>query len=134
VSYANKLRHRMLLQHPNDVDPQDAVGQPLDATGQPIGSTIVTSTDPSSSDWIGSTEVRCLVQERRAKWPEGPGAGPELVETHIFFMPDVVIDELDRGLRVDIDPPQAYQITFVDKLLNYGRRDHIQTTARRIPL
>lgn len=136
MSYAKKLRHRMLVKHPDPTSSPDTTGQPItDSTGQPVGVSTITSTDISAPDWVDSFEVACLVQERKARFPEGPGAGSELVDTVIFFLPDAPVSELDNGLRIDIDPPQAYQITFIDRWLGYSSRgDHIEAVARRLPL
>lgn len=135
MSYSARLRHRMLVKHPEPASTPDNTGQPItDSTGQPVGVATIESRDPDSSEWDGAVEVACLVQERTAKFPDGPGAGAELVDTRIFFLADAAVSELDNGLRIDIDPPQAYQITFVNRMIGYGRADHMEAIARRLPL
>ena len=134
MSFRSRLRHRVLIAHPDPAASPDSTGQLfVDATGQPIGAaTVDTSTD--LVDWPGATETRALVQERTARWPEGPGAGPELVDTLIFLPVETAVRELDKVKRIDVAPEQAYQITFVDRFSGYGRGDHIEARARRIPL
>lgn len=135
MSYSAKLRHRMLVKHPDPASSPDVTGQPItDLTGQPVGVATIESRDPDASEWADAVEVACLVQERTAKFPDGPGAGSELVDTRIFFLADAAVSELDNGLRIDIDPPQAYQITFVNRMIGYGHPDHMEAIARRLPL
>lgn len=136
MTYRSRLIHRMLVKHPDPTSSPDSTGQPItDSTGQPVGSATISSTAISSTDWIDATEMPCLIDERRVTFPEGPGAGSELVDTRVFFLADAPVSELDNGLRIDIDPPQAYQITYIERMTGFGSRlDHVAATARRLPL
>jgi hypothetical protein len=128
VSYADLLIHDLLIKSPPPYSSPDDTGQLFyDSTGQPIGDTTV-----DGDDWTDAVAVRGLVQEMDAKWPEGPGAGPELVDTRIFLMSDAIIHELDKIRRTDVDPQQTYQAVFVHDAAGVGH--HWEVQARRIPL
>ena len=130
MSYFDRLVHTLLIAHPEPDTTPDSTGQLFtDETGQPIGDATV----DEAIDWTNAAQVPGLVQERTARWPEGPGAGPELVNTLIFLEFGTAIRELDKLKRIDADPPQVYQAVFVNQLA-YGRTPHIEVQARRIPL
>jgi len=129
VSFSDLLIHDLLIKSPDPAISPDTTGQlHYDSTGQPVGDT----TDSVDEDWNSADFAKGLVQELTAKWPMGPGAGPELVDTRIFLLPDTVIHELDKIKRTDIDPEQVYQAVFVRDAA--GRGHHIEVQARRIPL
>jgi hypothetical protein len=129
MSYSELLTHTLLVAHPNPATTADQTGQLFtDATGQPIGDATV----DEDVDWMFAVEVPGLVQERTARWPEGPGAGPELVNTTIFLEAGVQVRELDKIKRTDIDPEQVYQAVFVSDAAGQGH--HTEVIARRIPL
>lgn len=132
MSFLDRLRHTVLIAHPDPTASPDATGQLfVDETGQPIGDATVPATS-YFGDWDGATEYRALIQERTAKWPEGPGAGPELVDTMIFLPIGAAVRELDKIKRTDSDPEQVYQAVFVYDAA--GRGHHLEVKARRIPL
>ena len=64
---------------------------------------------------------------------EGPGAGPELVDTKIFLPFGTQVRELDKIRRTDSDPEQVYQVIFANRDVG-GAGHHIEIRARRIPL
>lgn len=131
MSLTSRLRHRIEVLHYEPGATADESGQLIgDDSGQPIGDNTSTTDD----DWTLATTVRALVAERSATWPEGPGAGPQIVQTRIFLEPGVVVDELDKLRRVDVEPNQVYQVTFVNDYRTFGHLDHIELMARRIPL
>lgn len=128
MSFADLLIHDLLIKSPDPESSPDPTGQLFyDETGQPIGDTTV-----ATDDWSTAVSTRGLVQEQSAKWPEGPGAGPELVDTRIYLFPDVVVLELDKIKRTDVDPEQIYQAVFVHDAAGVGH--HTEVEARRIPL
>lgn len=134
MSFSDRLRHTILIAHPSPAASPDATGQLfVDETGQPIGDATA-DTSVASTDWTGATETTALVQERSARWPEGPGAGSEIVDTVIYLPVGTAVRELDKAKRTDVDPAQVYQIVFVDSFSGYGVGDHIEARARRIPL
>ena len=118
-----------MIAHPLPTSSPDGTGQQfLDANGQPIGDTQV---DPT--EFADATPSKGLIQENRARWPEGPGAGPELVDTLIFLPFGAEVHELDKIQRTDVDPQQAYQVVYVDHDVG-GAGHHVEIKARRIPL
>lgn len=134
MSFGDRLRHTILIAHPDPTASPDGTGQLIvDATGQPVGDSTAIST-LVLTDWEGATASRALVQERTAHWPDGPGAGSELVDTMIFLPVATTIRELDKVKRTDVSPEQVYQVTFVDRFSGYGPGDHIEARARRLPL
>lgn len=131
MSIASRMIHSCLIKHPAPDTTADSTGQLfLDENGQPIGDTTTTT----ENEFADATAVNCLVQERTSKWPEGPGAGSDLVDARIYVLPGTVVTELDKIQRTDVDPPQDYQVTFVDKFTGYGSGDHFELQVRRIPL
>jgi hypothetical protein len=131
VSFRDRLIHTLLITQTDPAASPDGTGQLfIDETGQPIGDT--TSTAGTEIEWQGAIEVPGLVQEMTAKWPEGPGAGPELVDTRIYLLPDASIRELRKIRRTDIEPQQTYQAVFV--MDAGGKGHHLEVRARRIPL
>jgi len=137
MSIFDLFTDRLLLAHPDPSTTADSTGQPItDATGQPVGDTSFETTDLIGDvSWDGPdvTEIYGRVQEKTGRWPEGPGAGPELVETRIFLPFGTDVCELDKIRRPDANPDQVYQATFVDHDVA-GARHHVQVTARRVPL
>lgn len=132
MSFRDRLTHTLLVAHPDPTVSPDSTGQLFtDATGQPVGDS---TGDPTiiGVPWQDATEVIGLVQEMTSKWPEGPGAGPQLVDTRIYMPFGTQIGELDKVQRVDIVPPEVYQVVF--KKDAGGRGHHIEVQARRIPL
>jgi len=135
MSILDRFVHRLLLLHPDPATSPDTTGQlSLDATGQPIGDT-TDATSVANVDWEASDvlQVYGLVQERSGKWPEGPGAGPELVDTKIFLPFGTQVRELGKIRRTDSDPEQVYQVIFANRDVG-GAGHHIEIRARRIPL
>jgi hypothetical protein len=135
VSILDRFIHRLLLRHPDPSFSADSSGQLFgDSTGQPIGDTS-SETSVANEDWEDSNvvEVFGLVQERSGKWPEGPGAGPELVDTKIWLPFGTDVRELDKLKRTDSDPAQVYQVVFANRDVG-GVGHHVQVRARRIPL
>ena len=133
MSFTELLVHALLIAHPDPTTSPDATGQLfVDATGQPVGDATI---DQASdlTDWGMATQVRGRVSERTARWPDGPGAGAELVDTRIYLEPGIEIRELDKIRRVDTQ--QAYQAVFVNAISGGpGTAGHIEVQARRIPL
>jgi hypothetical protein len=133
MSFRDRLTHTLLVAHPNPATTADETGQLfVDETGQPIGDA---TSDPTTDEalWEDAVEVIGFVDERTSKWPEGPGAGPQLVDTRIYLLPSTSVRELDKLRRIDIDPPKTYQAVFVNP--KYGRGlHHYEVQARRIPL
>lgn len=128
MSYADLLIHDLLIKTPDPGITPDDTGQLFyDSTGQPIGDTTI-----DGDDWTAAVPAKGLVQEMTAKWPEGPGAGAELVDTRIFLKADAVVHELDKIQRTDCDPTQSYQAVFVRDAGGVGH--HFEVQARRIPL
>lgn len=129
------LAHRLLIAHPLPTTSPDATGQLFtDATGQPIGDATTVVTDWDNIEGA-TTEVRAYVEERTAKWPDGPGAGAELVDTRIWIEPGAEIRELDQMKWLDTG--QAYQAVFVHTVSIAGvgyAAGLIAVQARRIPL
>ena len=133
MSIEELMTHQFILAPRDLATSPDTTGQLFtDSTGQPIGDTTVDDTD-----WDSGTPLSGRLREVSGKWPEGPGAGPELVKATIRFPAGTDIVELDKVKRIDVDPPQAYQIVFVRDAfggLALGRGHHTITEARRIPL
>lgn len=133
MSIGELMTHRFLIAPRDPARSPDTTGQLFtDSTGQPIGDTTIDNTD-----WSQGTAIRGRLREVTARWPEGPGAGPELVKTTIRFPRGADIRELDKVKRTDVDPEQAYQITFVRDAFGRiasGRGHHTIAEARRIPL
>jgi hypothetical protein len=135
MSFADLLTHRLLLSHPDVATTADSTGQLYtDATGQPLGDATADTT-VITTNWEGQdiTQLYGRVQERTGKWPEGPGSGPELVDTIIFLPFGTDVRELDKIRRPDATPDQVYQVVFVDHDVA-GAGHHIQAKARRVPL
>lgn len=133
MSIEELMVHKFTLA-PRDVDVSpDETGQLFtDSTGQPVGDTTIDDTD-----WLAGTSIVGRLREVSARWPDGPGAGAQLVKTTIRFPSGTDIRELDKVQRTDIDPPQTYQIVFVRDAFgghDTGRGHHTITEARRIPL
>ena len=127
------LSHPLLLAHPDPTTSPDETGQLfVDATGQPVGD--ATIDDPNDlTNWDDATALRGRVMERTARWPDGPGAGAQLVDTKIFIEDGIAVRELDKIRRVDTG--QAYQVVFVHAITaGRGAPGHIELQARRIPL
>lgn len=133
MSFTELLVHSLLIAHPNPATTPDSTGQLfVDATGQPVGDATVDE-ESDLTDWTLATQVRGRVSERTAKWPDGPGAGAQLVDTRIYLEPETAIRELDKIRRVDTQ--QAYQAVFVNAISGGpGTPGHIEVQARRIPL
>ena len=133
MSIGELLTHRFLIAPRDLARSPDETGQLFtDSTGQPIGDTTVDNTD-----WSMGTPIAGRLRETTARWPEGPGAGPELVKTTIHFPRGADIIELDKVKRIDVEPNQAYQIVFVRDAFGRiasGRGHHTIAEARRIPL
>lgn len=127
MSFHDLLHHTLLVKHPAPDTTPDSTGQLyVDATGQPVGDATI------ETDWSDAAETEGLVQELSARWPEGPGAGPELVDTRIYLPIGVAVRELDKLKRTDSDPEQVYQAVFVHDAAGQGH--HLEIEARRIPL
>lgn len=132
MSFLGRLIHTVLIAHPDPTASPDATGQLfVDETGQPIGDATAPATD-YFGNWDNATETRALIQEYNARWLEGPGAGPEIVDTLVFFQFGTAIRELDKFKRIDKLPEQVYQTVAVFDAS--GRGHHLEVKARRIPL
>jgi hypothetical protein len=133
MSFTELLVHSLLIAHPDPATSPDETGQLfVDATGQPVGDATVDE-ETDLTDWTLATAVRGRVSERTARWPDGPGAGAQLVDTRIYLEPETAIRELDKIRRVDTQ--QAYQAVFVNAISGGpGTAGHIEVQARRIPL
>jgi hypothetical protein len=134
VSILDLVHARLLILHPLSSTSADATGQLFsDATGQPIGDA-TDQTNVADDNWEDlGVEVYGRVEERSGKWPEGPGAGPELVDAKIWLPFGTDVDELDKIQNADADPAQVYQVVFRNPDVGSGRH-HLQVKARRIPL
>jgi hypothetical protein len=133
VSFADMLTHPLLIAHPDPATSADSTGQLfVDATGQPVGDATIDQLS-DLTDWSQATQVRARIEERSARWPNGPGAGAELVDTKIWVENGTEVRELDKVRRDDTG--QAYQVVFVDPIpAGRGVPGHIRLQARRIPL
>lgn len=131
MSFTELLVHSLLVLHPDPTTSPDATGQLfVDATGQPVGDATI---DDPAGNWANAVAVRGRVSERTAKWPDGPGAGAQLVDTRIYLEPETAVRELDKVRSVDTS--QTYQVVFVNAISGGpGTRGHIEVQARRIPL
>jgi len=133
MSFTQLLIDRLLIAHPDPATSPDATGQLfVNATGQPVGDATI---DEASdlTDWATATEVNGRVEERSARWPDGPGAGAQIVDTKIWLEDAVAIRELDKVRLVSTG--QAYQVVFVDPVRGGpGTFGHKMAQARRIPL
>ncbi len=129
--FTARLRHLIEILHYEPGSTADESGQLiLDDSGQPIGDNTSTVDD----DWTLATTVRAMVAEKTSSWPDGVGAGAQIVMTKIFLEGGVVVDELDKLRRIDVEPNQVYQVAFVNDYRTFGHLDHIELMARRIPL
>jgi len=129
MSFHDRLVHQLLVKHPAPDTTADSTGQLfVDETGQPIG-----DSQAATDEFVDATPTRGLIQEMSAKWPEGAGAGPELVDTRIYLEFGTSVRELDKIQRVDVDPMQAYQVVYVNPDVG-GAGHHMELKARRIPL
>jgi hypothetical protein len=132
MSFSDLLVHDLLIAHADPAASPDATGQLfIDSTGQPIGDATVDPTDPGA-DWLGAMSAKGRVVEMSARWPQGPGAGPELVDTRILFPAGTAIHELDKVLWEQTG--QAYQAVFVREATGIAGVHHVKVQARRIPL
>jgi len=133
VSFSDMLTHDLLIAHPDPTTSPDSTGQLfVDDTGQPVGDATIDQVS-DLTNWDAATQFRGRVEERSARWPNGPGAGAELVDTKIWVELGTAVRELDK-VRL-VDNGQAYQIVFVDPIIaGRGVPGHLRLQARRIPL
>jgi hypothetical protein len=133
MSIEELMVHSFILAPRDTAVSPDETGQLFtDSTGQPIGDTTIDDTN-----WSQGTPVMGRLRETSARWPDGPGAGPELVTATIRFPSGSDVHELDKVKRTDVDPEQAYQVIFVRDAFgghDTGRGHHTIASVRRIPL
>lgn len=127
------LIDELLIAHPDPTTSPDATGQHFnDETGQPVGDATIDQVS-DLTDWTQAAHVRGRVEERSARWPDGPGAGAQLVDTKIWVELGTQVRELDK-IRL-VKNGQAYQVVFVDPVVaGRGAAGHLRLQARRIPL
>lgn len=132
MSFQDLLPHTVSIAHPDPATSPDGTGQLFrDSTGQPIGDASIDEVDPDA-DWADAVTVKGRVMEMSASWPEGPGAGPELVDTKVLLPAGTAVRELDK-LRWE-ETGQAYQVVFVRTITGFATDHHVRVQARRIPL